>query len=301
MNKHAYLIIAHNNWNILKKLLLLLDDDKNDIFLHIDLKADDFPREEIENCVNKSKIYIWKEKRLFWADYSLVDVTLMLMKRARDAGEYSYYHLLSGVDMPIKGKNDIYSFFEKSGREFIGIVPGETFYSVRRVKYYHVLTHNGLFRNMKLLKALDRVSEYIQRFFRVNRIKHYTGKIIDGWEWFSITDIFCQYVLDKEKDIKSMFSKSIAPDELVFQTVAYNSEFRERLNCESDLKTGSMRYIDWQRGRPYVWGTEGTEQDFEMLLNSPYLFARKFDEKVNMEIVDKIYDRLKEGSDNYEQ
>ena len=29
--KHAYLIMAHNNWGILKKLLELLDDSRNDL------------------------------------------------------------------------------------------------------------------------------------------------------------------------------------------------------------------------------------------------------------------------------
>lgn len=37
--KHAYLIIAHDNWKILEKLLILLDDKRNDIYLHIDRKS----------------------------------------------------------------------------------------------------------------------------------------------------------------------------------------------------------------------------------------------------------------------
>lgn len=39
MKKHAYLIIAHDNWKILEKLLILLDDKRNDIYLHIDRKS----------------------------------------------------------------------------------------------------------------------------------------------------------------------------------------------------------------------------------------------------------------------
>ena len=35
-NKHAYLIIAHQNFHILERLLLLLDDSRNDIYLYID-------------------------------------------------------------------------------------------------------------------------------------------------------------------------------------------------------------------------------------------------------------------------
>lgn len=36
--KHAYLIIAHTNWAQLQKLIYVLDDIRNDIYLHIDLK-----------------------------------------------------------------------------------------------------------------------------------------------------------------------------------------------------------------------------------------------------------------------
>lgn len=37
--KHAYLIIAHNEPNILKTLLLMLDDERNDVYLHVDARA----------------------------------------------------------------------------------------------------------------------------------------------------------------------------------------------------------------------------------------------------------------------
>ncbi len=39
MMKHAFLIMAHNNLEILQTLVSMLDDERNDIFLHIDLKS----------------------------------------------------------------------------------------------------------------------------------------------------------------------------------------------------------------------------------------------------------------------
>jgi hypothetical protein len=38
--KHAYLIMAHNEWDMLNKLIQALDYPNNDIYLHIDKKAD---------------------------------------------------------------------------------------------------------------------------------------------------------------------------------------------------------------------------------------------------------------------
>ena len=36
--KHAYLIMAHNEWDMLNKLIQALDYPNNDIYLHIDKK-----------------------------------------------------------------------------------------------------------------------------------------------------------------------------------------------------------------------------------------------------------------------
>lgn len=38
MKKHAYLIIAHNQFALLKELLKSIDDERNDIYIHIDKK-----------------------------------------------------------------------------------------------------------------------------------------------------------------------------------------------------------------------------------------------------------------------
>lgn len=35
MKKHAYLIKAHHQFALLRKLLMLLDDERNDIYIHI--------------------------------------------------------------------------------------------------------------------------------------------------------------------------------------------------------------------------------------------------------------------------
>ena len=35
MKRHAYLIKAHHQFDLLEKLLRLLDDERNDIYIHI--------------------------------------------------------------------------------------------------------------------------------------------------------------------------------------------------------------------------------------------------------------------------
>ena len=53
-----------------------------------------------------------------------------------------------------------------------------------------------------------------------------------------------------------------------------------------DHKT-CLRYIDWQRGKPYSFRNE----DYSELIATPpeYLFARKFDYRTNAEVVDRLF------------
>ena len=38
-DKHAYCIMAHGNWKQLQLLLDIIDDRRNDIYLHVDAKS----------------------------------------------------------------------------------------------------------------------------------------------------------------------------------------------------------------------------------------------------------------------
>lgn len=289
MKKHAYLIMAHDNWTQLEKLLHLLDDSRNDIFIHIDASAHDFSPSELK--AKSACLYLIERTPVFWADYTQTATELRLLKAACTQGEYAYYHLLSGSDLPLKTQDEIHNFFNNSGKLFIGIVPRETYYSIRRVRFYHLFTKTRIYRKCKTLKAINRLLEYFQRAIGINRLKGEDVHIYDGWNWFSITDEFARYVLDKQAWIEKHFRYTIGSDELVMQSLAYNHPvFRQQLYDITDLRNGSQRYIDWQRGTPYLWGQNSADAD--SLLNSPYMFARKFNEQLHPDIVNQIFNYL---------
>ena len=58
MKKHTYLIMAHNEFEVLKELLLGLDDDRNHIYIHFDKKVKEIPDLKLE----KSKLYILENR-----------------------------------------------------------------------------------------------------------------------------------------------------------------------------------------------------------------------------------------------
>ena len=79
---------------------------------------------------------------------------------------------------------------------------------------------------------------------------------------------------------------------MLIQTILYNSEFRNNLydkNYDANFDS-CFRKIDWKRGNPYVWRNE----DFEELKESKCVFARKFDYKTDSQIVERIYNYIKE-------
>ena len=110
MLKHAYMISAHKNIRQLKLLLSMLDNEQNDIFLHIDVKSNDIDPEEISSHIKMSRLYLVERTSVKWASYSIVNATLLLLKCAIKHGPYAYYHLLSGQDLPLKPIEEINQF-----------------------------------------------------------------------------------------------------------------------------------------------------------------------------------------------
>ena len=57
MQKHAYMIIAHNEFDLLETLVRLLDDPRNDLYIHIDAKVQDFDFDRFRGLVRYSGLY----------------------------------------------------------------------------------------------------------------------------------------------------------------------------------------------------------------------------------------------------
>lgn len=107
--RHAFLIIAHNNPFTFQTLIELLDDKDNDIFIHIDKKVNIKDFQSIK-CNYSQLIFINNRKDVRWGDFSQIECELELYQYAYNYGKYEYFHLLSGVDLPIKTINIFMTF-----------------------------------------------------------------------------------------------------------------------------------------------------------------------------------------------
>ena len=110
-NRHAYLIMAHNEWELLNTLLSLIDDPRNDIFLHIDKKVKKMP--DLYQPKYSKLYFTPKRYDVRWGDVGQVHSEMHLFRTAYEHGSYQYYHKLSGVDLPIKTQDYIHDFFDK--------------------------------------------------------------------------------------------------------------------------------------------------------------------------------------------
>lgn len=297
MGKHAYLIIAHNNFETLEKIIKLIDDTRNDIFIHIDIKAGELNKDRFNSIVHDSNIEFVERIDVKWAGYSQIKCEMILLEAATKRNNYDYYHLISGADLPIKTQNQIHEFFDaNNGIEFV-----EYDDKVIDKQYLNRVEHSYLFqdiygRNRKNpimigLYILDNLFEKMQQLLKINRVKDRDIIWQKGPNWFSITDCLARHIVSQKNDIEKIYIHSRSGDEMFLQTALANSEFKNNVykGGVDKINSPSLRKIDWNRGKPYTF----KKDDFDELMNDSAMFARKFNQNEDEEIIDMIYERLK--------
>ena len=279
--RHAYLIMAHHNFGQLKILVDLLDDPRNDIYIHIDKKSSTFDPDTI--TTKHAALYFVPPMSVTWGGHRQIMCEMNLFRNAAPK-HYMYYHLLSGVDLPIKTQDEIHAFFrEHAGQNFMEIDQNAmaTGSFLSRVKYYYlfqnILGKNMITENPPPVMRLIRKAQTL--FVLIQQLIHYQRKewipYYKGANWVSITDDLLQYVLTSEKTIKKMFYYTIAADEVFLQTIAMSSPYRDT------IVENYYREIDWSDGFPHIYRKE----DIPQLLRSPAFFARKFDMTVDPDAI----------------
>ena len=66
MRRHAYLIMAHKDDLCFRCLVSMLDDPRNDIFVHMDKKCRDFDEDSIAGLVKRSSLFFIKRRNCTW-------------------------------------------------------------------------------------------------------------------------------------------------------------------------------------------------------------------------------------------
>lgn len=264
-----------------------LDCEYNDIYVHIDKKVTGLEFKELYRCVQISTLNVYQEIDVRWGGYSQVEVELFLLKNAI-SGNYVYYHLMSGSDLPIKNQKYIYNYFqENNGVEYVDFDKNILSEKIEiRIKYYYIFTDWKRSKN-KIIRILKKSTLFTFIYLqKILNFKNLNEKQIykKGSQWFSITHKCALFVLKNEDRIEHIYKYGCCVDEIFLQTLIYNSKFYKQIYSTNEKYNLAMRYIDWNHGEPYVF----RKTDFRRLQNSKALFARKFDENIDGEIIDLI-------------
>lgn len=263
---HAFLIIAHNEYGILQRLVSALDADGNDLFVHIDRKVKDLPRLQ----VGRARLFLLPDRvDVRWGSVSQIRCELALLKAARVQGAYDFCHIISGTTLPLMPWEQLDAFFASHKGKCV-LTPVHKDQPYQETLKMH---RKNLFLKHYAAKGLrGRISQFLWRCgIAVQRLlKREINPGMDFYKasnWLSLPQEAVDYLLSREDEILKTYRYSFCGDEYFVPTELMASPLRDSiLNCDHYLK------CDIPRSTSGVFHLE----DLPELQRSGFLFARKF-------------------------
>lgn len=270
--RHAYCILAHDYPKELSALLQSLDHWNNDIYVHLDAKSTLRP-EDFSNCVTQSNLIFIPRIPVTWGGSSMIDANLNLLNAAHQKGHYRYYHLMSGLDYPLKSQSYIQEYYKKrDGLNFIGkkAMREDDPRFKMRYQQYHFLQDPYIGKKRSLLKYIDFASCYVQRAVGIRRFKGQVMKIHQAC--MSITNEVVDTIVKARKSISRQYKWTYCGDEVYLLSTIWNDlKLRDSLAPQ-----GNLYYVQWEQVTRRDRSPRAlTMQDYAAIQSSDLLFGRK--------------------------
>lgn len=264
----GYLILVHRYADQFKRLFKAIYNDQNHYVVHVDKNSGARLEAEIREFLHPySNASLIQSEKAIWGGYSLVDAELRGMERLLEMGAWSHFINLSGQDFPLKTQEQIIAFLDaRPDTEFIKVLDQERDRpdTMHRISEYVVEMKSSVIRGTATRPYLKDAKPYI------------------GNQWMVVTRAFCEFLCHDPsvRRYKIFYRNTLIADEGFFQTVLMNSAQSNKI-VSDDLRT-----IDWVNDgdiklRPRTYGFA----DAAELKSSPNLFARKFDQTVDGEVL----------------
>lgn len=289
--KHAILIVAHTQFDLLLDVVRRFDDDFS-IFIHVDKKVC-IPRAIHEALLSSKRVrLVGQPHRVNWGGRSIVDAVLWLCRTAlfdTEGTHCDYFHLISGADFPVKGTCHFKKLFEKyAGRCFI------EFFRLPDARWYRGGTDRLLYRH-----PMDRINwqnplafRKYERYVNYQRLHLYSRPlpghpVYGGSAWWSLTREAVAYICEHANDNGwyDRLEDTFAPDEMFAQTVLLNSCLK------GTLINDNLRYVDWETRDGHSPALLD-ERDALAIRQSSALFARKMDSNVSRRLMEELTDGM---------
>ena len=276
----AHIIFAHKNPDQLERLINALNQPNFDIYIHIDKKIDIKPFVYLSTL---SRVYlINNRKKCNWGGFGMIEAMISSIDQIQQSGiGYNFVNLLSGQDYPIKNADEIYDFFnQKIGHSFVSYDDSaETKWlkdATKRYRFYHFTDVN--FKGKYILQNVVNTILGDRKFPK--SLKMYGSNKSSWWTISYESAVYLSSYLKANRKLMRFFKFTWGSDEFVIATVLMNSVYKDKIINEN------YRYIDWSGGKAHPKIL--TIDDYDNLKKSDILFARKFDIKVDTDILDKI-------------
>lgn len=283
--KIAFLIAAHGDPAVLKRLVTALDYKMFDIYIHIDKKTDISKFNFSSYSLKYSRLVVLDDRvKVYWAGISQVEALIKMYKAAKSGGDYCRFVTLSGNDYPLKSNRKIYETLIAPDKEFIMGNKEDA-----RWKYTdYFFPTLGIFG--KVLTRVLRLLHIKRKPLKID------GKEVDiyfapSWHGLSAECVsYILYQIERRGEYIKYFRHTFGSDELLIPTLVFNSAaFKER-TLRSDFPAGThynekpaLHYINYE---PVVQVFKA--EDYQKLASSGKLFTRKVRSGVSDSLMDMI-------------
>lgn len=281
----ANIILAHKNPAQLERLIKAMSHPDFDFYIHIDKKVDLEPFEYLKGISGVNFI----EDRMIcnWGGFSLVETGIKSINQILDSDrEYDFFNLLSAQDYPIKPLDEIHSFFfQRLGFSFISFdSSNETIWwkeAKQRYSTYH-LTDMHFIGKYYVQKFINMIMP--ERKLPASLTQLYGGNKSCWWTISSDCAKYLSRYFKTNPKIIKFFKFTWAADEFIIPSILMNSPFRDQLVNQN------YRYMKWSYGHAHPKILK--RSDYKEIIESNMLFARKFDEDLDKEIMEMLDKRI---------
>ncbi|MBO9730979.1 MAG: hypothetical protein J7623_20230 [Chitinophaga sp.] len=273
--KQAFIILSHKNPLQLCRVLERLQHPAIDCYIHLDAKCD---IHEWQAAMNMPQVYfIKKRENVTWAGYGTIQAALNGIAAVMESGyQYDFLHLISAQDYPLVQVSQLYDFFHaNTGKQFLDILPEAALQRVMsKIRSYH-------FEDLRL-PGKYRLAGWLNKILPPRQ--HPLGlEVFGGSLWWSLTQecaAWCLQYIQAHPALKRFYRYTWGGDEFIFQTIIMNGPFK------NSVENNYRRYIDWSEGNAHPKTFEAG--DFNKIMASGQLLARKFDMAKTPELLDNI-------------
>lgn len=304
-----YLVLAHKNPKQLHRLINRLNEKWVKFYIHIDKNTDITPfKSSFKNYPNVLFLDNTNRYEGTWGDIGIVKGTLSALSIIENQNPKGYCILITGQDYPLKSNVVIQKFLEDHyGNNFISIFQtpntwGEPYedrikkYKVNKTtKRGHFLLLSSIFEKdfytkntfgkLNFLRKTGNYSSIIKIFKKrefPEYIKPYGGGVYFALPMETIRKILSFHY--EHPDFLDFNSYTLCADEVFFHSILMQIDKEESL-----IISPSLTYVNWDRPSGPLPVTF-KNQDFQELKEASkrYLWARKFNEELDKEILDRI-------------